>query len=242
MWLLWTFAGLVLAVMAILIPRVRFSGEAAPGMLHLELRGLGFLFAYDRKTGQIAGQFLNFRFRRREGAANGSRDKAGRVSIHFGSKDSRQPSRGIGETANSPPRTAPETGKQIKSSASRSLLRGATRADLSLLVALAKRLLTLNRRLLKSIRADYIHVELTIATPDPLWTGVLFGVLQPVAVFDNPPTRTFQVGADFEHESPQASAEWSFSTRPFRCLWVVGVWLISLPWGKLYRIYRQRKA
>ncbi len=95
------------------------------------------------------------------------------------------------------------------------------------------------KRLLGCIHADEITVELTIATEDPMTTAILFGALQPVSLL-NTPRRTFAIGVDFERSSPDYNLSWSFSIRPIVCGWVIITWAMTLPWRKIWRLYRNQ--
>jgi len=138
----------------------------------------------------------------------------------------------VKEAAPEPPRK-PEKKKEVPC-AKRSPF------TLELSLTLIRRFLRLLRRLLRSIHADYLRASLIVASPDPMITGVLFGALQPIHLFNSPPRREFNLAVDFERDAPEASAEWSFSARPIQWVWILLTWGLSLPWLEIWRQRRRR--
>lgn len=112
------------------------------------------------------------------------------------------------------------------------------RPPADLILILIKRLFRLLKRLFGSIHADQIRLKAIVATPDPMWTGTLFGALQPIRAFHNPPKREFDFEIDFTRESPLVFAEWSFSSRPIVWVWIFLSWGAALPWRRIWSVYR----
>ncbi len=127
--------------------------------------------------------------------------------------------------------------KSRQRAANASPTQGNSRNRLPLLKLIIPKLFKLLKRLLASISADEIYVELIVATEDPMSTAVLYGALQPVTMF-NSPRRTFRIGVDFERESPDFDLRWSFSARPIVWLWIFVTWTMTLPLLRIWRMTR----
>lgn len=64
--MIWALAAvglLILTSIALLVPRVRFSGRGSPEGINLLLSGVGFRIAYDSPGRVLSGRFLFFRIR-----------------------------------------------------------------------------------------------------------------------------------------------------------------------------------
>jgi len=226
-WLLWALALLIILPVALLIPRVRFSGSASPGEFSLMLRGIGFRIHYDLGQG-FGGRFLFFRFKEtpKDSASEPVQSKP-RISFSR-PKPSLEPQAEGSKTAST-------SKTKIDITVERKPL------DRGLALLLIKRLLKLVWRLLKGVRTDYIRATVTVATPDPMWTGIVFGALQPMMIWNAPPKRGFNLLINFKRESPVIEAEWSFSARPIRIIGILLVWGAGLPWKRLWALRKRRK-
>jgi hypothetical protein len=112
--------------------------------------------------------------------------------------------------------------------------------DKALIFDLVKRVYRLMRRLLRSVKAELIEVNLTVASSDPMNTAVVYGALQPVVMFNNP-RRRFVIGVDFESEKPRFIARWKLAARPIAWIWIFFTWGVGLPWRRLWRLYRESR-
>lgn len=113
------------------------------------------------------------------------------------------------------------------------------RPNARFILRLAGRILSLLKKLLKSIHTDYLYARLVVATSDPMTTAVIFGALQPVSMLNRIPARRFTLDVDFERSQSYGNAEWSFSVRPIVWIVIVGWWMIGLPWREIYREFRR---
>ncbi len=224
-WLYWVAGGIILLPILAMLPRVFLSGRASPEGVWVEFRGPGMGISYDSQTGRWTGRILFFSFEPRRITTKAFKAPSIRSML---SRSSASPSRSTPSTSSTPStQTKPPAKKRTG------------RLDRGLILDLVKRLPGLAKKLLKCIRADRIWVDLTIGTPDAMWTGVLFGALQPLTAFSSPPKRLFQIGVDFMRETPRVDAEWIFSVRPVQWVWVGGIWLWSLPWRRIWRAFRR---
>ena len=222
-WLLWTLAFLLVLPIILLIPRVRFSGSAYPGHLELSLSGVGFRISYDFRNG-FDGWILFFRLKK---FASQVVDSVSSFSTTKKAEKAKSDSQPPTSDKSSPADREPKS------------TRNPIPRDLAIL--LLKRLLQLVKRLLGSIQTDYLRVNLTVATPDPMWTGIVFGLVQPVMIWNEPPKREFNLLISFERETPVIEAEWSFSSRPIVVIWILLTWGMKLPWRHILRERRKKK-
>ncbi|MBM3329227.1 MAG: hypothetical protein FJY67_07130 [Calditrichaeota bacterium] len=101
-----------------------------------------------------------------------------------------------------------------------------------------KRITRMTCRLLRAGRIDRVDGQITLATPDPFWTAVIYGALQPLRMLHQPPRRNVSIGADFVAETTRYRAAWQLSACPLRMLWIVFTTLAGMPWLALWRAVR----
>lgn len=92
-----------------------------------------------------------------------------------------------------------------------------------------------------AIRIDNLYANITLATPDPSYTGILYGALQPFTLFNKPPNRIICFTPDFMGGKISLDAFLKISIRPLRLLpTLVGI-LRALPYRDLKRIYSEMR-
>lgn len=110
----------------------------------------------------------------------------------------------------------------------------------SLIKLIISRIFKLIRRIFRSIHAENICVRLTIATDDPMTTAMLYGALQPAVMFNNS-QRKIDINVDFERQTPDYDVQWELTVRPIVWIWVFISWLATLPWLRIWRLYKETR-
>ncbi|MFQ5793727.1 MAG: DUF2953 domain-containing protein [Candidatus Bipolaricaulia bacterium] len=101
--------------------------------------------------------------------------------------------------------------------------------------------------LIRRIRIDRLHVEAQIATPDPAWTGFLYGTLAGITYPLNAavPSISLAVRPDFESDRPTVNGELAIHLRLIHPVGGVIRLLFALPKWRLIRVLwknRRRKS
>jgi len=203
-------AAVLLLPFLMMVPKIHFSGNGSRNGFVFKLKALGVRLEYGTTSREMRGRFLWFKFRNANSTSGESVFQ--RVSQEVTSRRKVTPS-----TSSTSPKKPSN--------------------NLAILKLILPNLFKLLKRLLGSIHADEIYAELIVATSDPMTTAVLYGALQPVSMFDTD-RRTFRVGVDFERESPDFDLRWSFSVRPIVVLLIVVTWLLTLPWRKIWKLWK----
>jgi len=206
---LWIAAAVVVLPAMLLFPKVYFSGSGSPAGFYFRLKAIGLWIEFDSINQAIRGRFLGFKI-----ATPSKVIKNGTLFSQ------------VLEKSQSATPADPTSRKK------RSF------GNLAVIRLIIPKILTLLKRLLGSIHIDVLSVELVVATEDPMTTAIMFGALQPVALW-NTPRRTFTIGVDFERASPLYDLKWSFSARPIVWIWLVITWGFGLPWRRIWRHYRK---
>ena len=92
--------------------------------------------------------------------------------------------------------------------------------------------------LYRAVRIDRFYINMTIATPDPSYTGVLYGVLQPFTLFNKPPDRMIIFTPDWMGEKISLDADIYVSVHPIRLMIIAVRTLRKLPVREMMRVYR----
>jgi hypothetical protein len=111
-------------------------------------------------------------------------------------------------------------------------------ADWELLRRLLRAAVKLVIRIYRALRIDYFRAIITVATGDPMLTGVLFGALTPLLMLNRLPRTEITLNSDFLETTPAADLSASVSARPLRLLWLLLMTALTLPWLKLIRVFR----
>lgn len=111
-----------------------------------------------------------------------------------------------------------------------------------LITLIAKKAVTFMVRLVKSLRIDLLKADITVATPDPMLTGILFGITGPLTALHKPPRRIISIQADFDRSQPEFDLYCSVSVSPLLALFEMLRLIFVLPWVAIIKVYlRQRK-
>lgn len=111
-------------------------------------------------------------------------------------------------------------------------------ADWELLRRLLRAAVKLVIRIYRALRVDYFRANITVATGDPMLTGIVFGALTPLLMLNRLPRTEITLNSDFLETTPATDLSASVSARPLRLLWLLLMTAPTLPWLKLIRVFR----
>lgn len=97
-------------------------------------------------------------------------------------------------------------------------------------------------KLIKAFSIDHFKAHLTIATPDPMTSGVMYGYLSPLLALNAPPRRSISLGLDFDESTLSGEVAISISVRPITILFILLIEAIRLPWFRIYHLVRDYRA
>lgn len=113
-----------------------------------------------------------------------------------------------------------------------------------LIITVFRKLVSGGLRLIKTFRIDYLVVKTEYGTDDPMFTGILFGVMHPLLLLNRGRT-SLQITPDFDQPKFSFNFSGSFSTRPIHMVSVGIIVLFTLPWFLAvktgWRLWRQQK-
>ena len=93
-----------------------------------------------------------------------------------------------------------------------------------------KQIFLLLFRIITALRIDYLNVNAVIATPDPYWTGVLYGYSEALrGIIPRHSRVTINLHPDFEDDTPQGAISLSITYRMYRLTWAMVRFLWAVP-------------
>ena len=113
--------------------------------------------------------------------------------------------------------------------------------DWSLIGTILRRGLRGVKRLFKAFRLERWQSHLTIATPDPMITAMVYGSLTPLLALNAMPKTCLTIQPDFTAAKPQLYFDGAFSFRPLTLIWVLAATMIGMPWIRIIKSYREQR-
>lgn len=262
--MIWLFLSpfllIFLTLALIFIPRIKFSASFNHEASNFTISNLWLHFYYNFRQRTYSGRIFLFiipvkKYDDKEPFVSGKStedvdDKT--VYDDTAAEDEPEPEE---ETADAPVKKRPEfkkklsgikfkrrtgkTEKQEDRESEKSISWREMLEERGLFVLILKKMVRGAVRLFKSLRIDIFDADLTIATPDPAWTGVCFGIVQPLNLLNRFPRSKVKLSADFDRETPDAELACAVSVRPVTVM-LLGFWtLLTLPWIRIWKFYRK---
>ncbi|MDP8228178.1 MAG: hypothetical protein P9M15_01850 [Candidatus Electryoneaceae bacterium] len=235
----------MIVLAALLLPRVRFLGEYNSITTVVEIRSLLFRAKFDRKRKLLTGHFLFFlRWKRKILQPTESSEQSPADDPFPIEEEPETSEPEIQEPAEKPPKTGRKWKAHRKHRTKRksSSVKGMMTLlwqERTLFQDLIKFVVSSAKRFISALQIEYLSLEMLVATPDPMTTGILFGALVPLTALNRPPRRTLNFQIDFQQDYPSFDISCVISIRPTRLIYIAVAELLHLPWRRMWKTYRK---
>jgi hypothetical protein len=253
-------SGFVILLLAgLLLPRVRFSGDFAPGIARFSVSNIWFSLAGDFRNGDFTFRLFFFTLYPRrwkdkpaaEPAEAGATTEKSQPPEDLLERDEpvaekvveEEPAIETWKTKGERKwkvhfgRTDKRKPADREKPAEQKLPPGIFWQERALVLTVLQRMVNSLIRLLKTPRLDRLQLEVDVATPDPALTGIVFGVVYQLRALHSPPRRVIVIRSDFNEIKPRGSLFCRVSIRPVRVLFELLYLILRQPLWRMLKVY-----
>ena len=233
----------MIVLAALLLPYVRFSGEHDQTCTIFDLRSWLFQIKLDGRRKLLTGRmffFFHWKIELSQPTDPVEQHPAD-DPLHIDKEiETAQP---VEQPPEPTPKRKPSRKRAPKrKSGSISMTTKHLWSERTLIRRLVKQFDSAMKRFFSAVKIDLFALNIMIATPDPMATGIIFGALIPLTALNRPPNRTLSFQIDFQQDRPSFDISCIISIRPIRLIYIGVIELFRLPWWRIWKVYRMIRA
>ncbi|MDP8238763.1 MAG: hypothetical protein P9X24_06720 [Candidatus Hatepunaea meridiana] len=236
--------GFILA--GVLLPRIRFIGEIGSERTLFEVSSFWFGFKLDIRAKTYRYRIFFISFSQKDKIEESKDTVTPEAPPHISPDIDKKPIIEKKEGTREKPkkykrpkiRRKPKVKKpKVKEKKASKFTKELFWQERELIITVVKRLVSGLLRLFKTPRLDRVRIALDVATPDPMMTGLIYGILLQLTALNNPPRRVINIRSDFNAIIPSGDLYIVFSISLAVVLFESFYLIIRLPWWRILKVY-----